>query len=219
MILKKLFSLLLILFSFGFAFAEGTDSWGETIPDMEGHRVLEVRGAIPVFPALTTHGAVQAFVIGFSDVFGEIFSGGSGDYDSCTPKVATDLNLTLFPPIAKYHLGFMLGAAIDVWNNPIRQEDGSKKNEDFSMNFYYFGFHGDYGHWVFNSIGTRLSLYGELSVGWLASVDSSGTDYAFCFDICPFGIQFCPQKNIGIYMEFPHLGARPFFQVGVSLGL
>lgn len=216
--LKKLFLICAIFCAFTSAFADDeSSSLGETITDLKGHRFVEVRAAAPVFPVLTSHGAVQSFVVGFADVFGAIFSGGE-DYDACTPKLATDLNLTIFPPMANHRLGFMAGVAIDEWNWSRKQSDGTKKDETFSMNFYYLGFHGDYGHWVFSDIGTRLSLYGEVALGWIASVDSSGTDYAFCFDVCPLGIQFCPQKNIGLYMEFPHLGARPFLQMGVSVG-
>ncbi len=219
MILKKLFSILSFFCVSIFAFAEDDEiSIGKTIKDMRAHRFVEVRGAIPLFPVLTTHGAVQSFVVGVGNAFGEVFSGGK-NYDACTPKIATDLNITIFPPIANHRLGFMAGAAIDEWNRPVKQADGSKTDEDFSMNFYYLGFHGDYGHWVLSDIGTRLSIYGEIALGWLSSDDGDEQDYSFCFDICPFGLQFCPQKNIGIYFEFPHLGARPFFQMGITLGL
>ena len=85
--------------------------------------------------------------------------------------------------------------------------------------FYYIGFHIDYGHWVFSNIGTRMSIYGELSLGWLQSDNGDDDDMMPCFDICAFGIQFCPEKHVGIYFELPHFGARPFFQTGLTIGL
>ena len=193
-----------------------SDSLGTTIASLEGHRFIELRGAIPVFPLFTSHGMAQSFVVGFADVFGDVFSS-SGDYDHTTPQFATDLNITIFPPIAHHRLGFMAGAAIDTWNRSVKK-NGSTTDETVSMNFYYVGFHGDYGHWVLSSIGTRISIYGELSVGWIHYMDSDGSDDAPFFDICPIGIQFCPEKHIGIYFEMPHLGARPFFQLGLSIG-
>lgn len=184
---------------------------------LEGHRFIEFRGAIPAFPLLTSHGAAQSFVAAFSDVFGEIITGGK-DYEHTTPKFATDLNVTIFPPIADYRLGFMGGFAIDTWTTVYKKND-VEKEETLSMNFAYIGFHGDYGHWVFSEIGTRISIYGEVSLGWIISDNGDDKKYAFNFDICPFGIQFCPEKHIGLYLEIPHLGARPFFQTGVSIGL
>lgn len=217
-IIKKIaaFSALLLGIS-GFLFAEdGEFSFGENIASMEGHRFVEVRGAIPVFPALTSHGALQSFVVGFSDVFGEIFSGGSDNYSASTPKFATDLNVTFFPGIANYRIGFMLGVALDVWNY---NSKNSSSDDDFSMNFFYTGAHFDYGHWVTSKIGTRISIYGEISLGVIGSDNSSSSDLAFWFDICPIGVQFCPEKHIGIYFEMPHIGARPFLQTGISIGL
>ncbi|WP_294427994.1 hypothetical protein [uncultured Treponema sp.] len=176
---------------------------------LRGHRFLEARAAIPLFPFFTSHGVFQSFGAGMSDVFGTIFSFGN-DYDHMTPKLATDLNVTIYPPFANFHCGFMAGAAIDTWNSD---------SNTYSMNFYYVGFHGEYCHLVFNDIGTRLSLYGEISVGAMEFDDEDSKDYHFAFDLCPFGIQFCPEKNIGIYFEIPHFGARPFFQTGISIGL
>ena len=213
---KFLLAILFISVSF-FAFADDDEkSFGENLTSMTGHRFVEVRGAIPVFPELTTHGMVQSFVVGFGEVFGEIFSGG-GDFDHTTPKFASDLNITFFPPIANYRIGFMAGVALDYWNSPVRS-DNETKDEEMSMNFYYLGFHADYGHWVFSDIGTRLSIYGEVSVGVLRYDGGDTPDGVLMFDICPIAIQFCPIKNLGIYFELPHFGARPFFQLGVSLG-
>lgn len=204
-----------------FSFAEDSDSsdsgLGSTIASLQGHRFIEIRGAIPAFPVLTSHGVAQSFVIGFSDVFAKIFTPGS-DYDNTTPKLATDLNITFFPPIANYRLGFMAGVAVDTWNRSAKK-NGTTSDETISMNFYYTGFHVDYGHWVFSEIGTRISIYGEVSLGWIHYADDDSTDNTPFFDICPFGIQFCPEKHIGIYLEMPHFGARPFFQTGVSIGL
>ena len=182
------------------------------LTSLTGHRFIEVRGAFPAFPLLTSHGVFQSFVVGFGDVFGEIFTPGN-DYDNTTPYFATDLNVTIFPPIANYHCAFLAGAAIDKWERKVKGT-----SETFSMNFYYIGFYGEYGHWVFSDIGTSLALYGEVSVGWMHYIDDSDKDYSFAFDACPFGIQFCPEKNIGIYFEIPHFGARPFFQTGLSIG-
>lgn len=212
---RKLFAAIFALFAFTFgAFAdEGDLSFGENLTSMEGHRFIEIRGAIPAFPALTSHGMIQSFVVGFADVFGDIFSGGN-NFEYMTPKLATDLNITFFPPIANYHLGFMAGVAIDEW-----ESTKTDATETDSMNFYYIGFHADYGHWVFSEIGTRLSIYGEISLGWIQSESDDSTDRAPFFDVCPIGIQFCPEKHVGIYFEFPHFGARPFFQTGISIGL
>ena len=179
---------------------------------LTGHRFIEFRGAFPAFPFLTSHGVFQSFVVGFADVFGEVFTPGD-NYDNTTPKFATDLNVTIFPPIANYHCAFLAGAAIDQWERKVKDT-----SETFSMNFYYIGFHGEYGHWVFSDIGTSLSLYGEISIGWMHYIDDKDKDYSFAFDACPFGIQFCPEKNIGIYLEIPHFGARPFLQTGLSIG-
>lgn len=218
MMLRKLLAGAIVFFSAGFlAFSEDADrTFGETITSLESHRFVEVRGAIPSM-LFTSHGAVQSFVVAFGDVFGEIFTG-NDDFDNTTPKLATDINITFFPPIADYRLGFMFGVAIDTWNSKVKKDD-VKVTEELSMNYYYVGFHVDYGHWVMSSIGTRISIYGELSAGWLAYDDYDDSDRAFCFDVCPIGIQFCPEKHIGIYFEFPHLGARPFVQTGVSIGL
>ena len=191
-------------------------SFTHNLTSLKGHRFIECHGAIPYFPVLTTHGVVQSFSVAFADVFGEIFSAGN-EYEKTTPKFATDLNITVFPPIANSRLGFLAGIAIDTWDTTIKHEGISSK-ETLSMNYAYLGFHGDYGHWVFNDIGARLSLYGEICLGWLFSDDGRDSDKAFCFDFCPFGIQFCPEKHIGIYFEIPHLGARPFFETGISIG-
>lgn len=217
--LKKFALSLFCFFVLGaVAFAtEEEDSFGENFTSLRGHRFVEIRGAIPVFPMLTSHGAVQSFAIGVSDVFGSIFAGGE-DYDSTVPKLATDINITFFPPIANYRFGFMAGVALDSWESSIKK-NGVSTSETVSMNFYYAGFHVDYGHWVFSDIGTRMSIYGEVSFGWLQYHDDDDNKNSVCFDFCPFGLQFCPEKNIGIYFEFPHLGARPFFQTGVSIGL
>lgn len=197
---------------------EKENSFVDNFTSLRGHRFLEVRGALPFFPTATTHGMVQSFVIGFSDTIGSIFGGGD-DFDSTVPKIASDFNLTIFPPIGTYRWGFMLGAAIDKWEGR-RSVSGKKLEEEINMNYYYVGAHFDYGHWVFNDLGTRLSIYGELSMGWMNySVDNDDPSHTFCFDVCPFGIQFCPEKHVGIYFEFPHFGARPFFQTGVSIGL
>ena len=189
----------------------------DNLAGFRGHRFVEIRGAMPVYPTLTTHGFVQSFVAGFSDGLNSAYSNGA-DYDSITPQFATDLNLTIYPPIANYRWGFMLGAAIDTWDSTTKRKDGLKVKETIKMNYYYIGAHADYGHWVFNDIGTRLSIYGEISVGWLNYVDSEDSDMTFCLDICPFGIQFCPEKHIGIFFEIPHFGGRPFFETGVSIG-
>jgi|GEM_PF-6208630 len=191
-------------------------SFAQNLSSLEGHRFIELRGAIPAFPMLTSHGVAQSFVAAFSDVFGEIFAGGDS-YSSTTPRFATDMNITVFPPIANYRLGFMGGLAIDIWDTHY-DKSGESESETLSMNFAYIGFHGDYGHWVFNEIGMRLSLYGEVSIGWLMSDDGQDTNNSFSFDFCPLGIQFCPEKHVGIYFEFPHFGARPFFQTGLSIG-
>lgn len=192
-------------------------SFGRNLLSLESHRFIEIRGALPFFPTLTTHGMVQSFVVGFADVFGSAFAV-DGDYDSTTPKFATDLNLTIFPPVSKQRWGFMLGAALDTWDSSRKLSGGTSESETISMNFYYIGGHVDYGHFVFSEIGTRLSLYGEACIGWLKYIDDEDDKLSFCFDVCPFGIQFCPEKHIGIYFEIPHFGARPFFQTGVSIG-
>ena len=199
------------------AYADTDMSFGENIRSEEGHRFVELRGAIPAFPALTSHGAVQSFVVGVSDFFGSVFAGGK-DYDSATPKLATDMNITFFLPFGDYRMGLMAGAAIDTWNCSFKK-DGALTDETLSMNYYYGALHLDYGHWVFSSIGTRLSIYGEFSFGVLHYNDGDDIETTPCFGLCPFGIQFCPEKHIGFYFEWPHLGARPFLQVGVSIGL
>ncbi|MBQ8013386.1 MAG: hypothetical protein IJ257_03175 [Treponema sp.] len=209
-----------ILFTLAFSsFADesDTDSLGSTITSEQGHRFIEARGAIPLYPALTFHGLTQSFVAGFSDFAGTLFSAGKST-DSITPDFATDLNITVFPPMADYRLGFMAGVAIDKWEQTFTR-NSVKTSEDIYMNFYYVGLHVDYGHWVFSDIGTRLSIYGEFAVGSLTYDDSGDSEAVFGFDICPIGIQFCPEKHIGIYIEFPHLGSRPFFQTGLSIGL
>ena len=210
---------LFLLFATGFAFAQEYEetSLSETIKDPTAHRILEIRGAIPVFPYLTTHGAAQSFVVGVSNVFGEIFTP-DNDFDGTTPKFATDINLTFFPPFMEYKVGFMVGAVIDSWNSTMVR-NGKSEDDTLFMNFYYIGFHADYGHWLISRYGGRISLYGEVSIGWMHYKDAEDTQNSFCFDVCPFGIQFCPQKNIGLYLEIPHIGARPFLQVGVTLGL
>lgn len=191
-----------------------SSDFSKNIKSLEGHRFIEVRGAFPVFPALTSHGAVQSFAVGFADLFGAAFTP-HDKFEATTPKFATDLNITFYPPIANYHFGFMAGTALDYWES----SRSAGKTEEFSMNFYYIGFHADYGHWVFTSGGMRLSIYGEISLGWLNYKDSSDSSMRGCFDFCPFGIQFCPEKHVGIYLEIPHIGGRPFFQTGLSLGL
>ena len=193
------------------------DSLASHITDAQAHRFLEFRGAIPVFPAFTSHGLAQSFVVGFADIFGTVFTPGD-NYDNTQPKLATDLNVTFFMPFTDYRLGFMGGAAIDMWESS-RTVNSKSEKETMSMNFYYLGAHFDYGHWVFSEIGTRLSIYGELSIGWMEYKDDDDSDLSFCFDVCPFGIQFCPEKHIGLYIELPHIGARPFFQTGISIGL
>ena len=221
--LKKFFAAAFMFFAFSaIVFSEEEEKERQSVPeiivDEQGHRFIEVRGAIPVFPTFTSHGMVQSFVVGFTDVFGDAFANG-GDYDSTTPKFATDINLTVFPPItADYKVGFMLGAAIDTWNSTVKRNN-KKSDETLSMNYYYIGAHFDYGHWVFSDIGTRMSIYGEFAFGTIHYSDDEDSKNSVCFDFCPFGIQFCPEKHIGIYFELPHLGARPFFQMGVSLGL
>lgn len=226
-LIKKLFPIFILL-SGTFAFAQeisedsaaekSTPSFGQNLANLTSHRFIEIRGAMPFFPMLTTHGVVQSFVVGFADVFGSAFAV-DGNYDSTLPKFATDLNLTIFPPISNQRWGFMLGAALDSWEGSRKQSDGRIKDETISMNFYYIGAHADYGHFVFSDIGTRISLYGEICIGWLNYVDDEDKKLNFCFDVCPFGIQFCPEKHIGIYFEIPHFGGRPFFQTGISLGL
>lgn len=199
------------------AVADEDLSFGENFLSLRGHRFVEVRGAIPVFPALTSHGAVQSFEAAFED----ILSDGNVEADYI-PGLATDLNLTIFPPIANYRLGFMLGMALDYWERTDVKDKSSKlalDDDTVSYNFYYVGFHADYGHWVMSDIGTRISIYGELAVGWLVREDDYDTEHTPWLDICPLGVQFCPEKHVGIYLEFPHFGARPFVQVGVSLGI
>lgn len=216
----KLSALLCILcISHSAAFADESMSFTENLCSLQGHRFVEIRGAAPVFPVLTSHGMVQSFVVGVSDAFGEIFSNG-GDYDSTEPKLATDLNITFFTPIADYRLGIMGGAVFDTWETTVYKdtEKTEASDETYAMNFYYVGLHFDYGHWVFSNIGTRLAIYGELCFGWLHSDDGIEEELRPCFDVCPFGLMFCPEKNIGIYFECPHIGARPFFQAGVSIG-
>ncbi|WP_407427779.1 hypothetical protein [Treponema sp.] len=215
---KKLFAIFALLVSGSVMFAENDMSFGENFTSLEGHRFIEVKGAIPVFPVLTSHGVVQSFVVGFSDVFGEMFTGEDGNYDHYTPKLATDLNIIVYPPIANYHIGFMCGVAIDTWEqNTV--ENSVEVTNTHDMNYFYGGVHIDYGHWVLSSIGTRISIYGEYTMGWIASDFNGDKEKTFCFDICPFGLQFCPEKHFGIYFEIPHFGGRPFFQTGVSIGL
>lgn len=148
-----------ILFTLAFSsFADesDTDSLGSTITSEQGHRFIEARGAIPLYPALTFHGLTQSFVAGFSDFAGTLFSAGKST-DSITPDFATDLNITVFPPMADYRLGFMAGVAIDKWEQTFTR-NSVKTSEDIYMNFYYVGLHVDYGHWVFSDIGTGLSI-------------------------------------------------------------
>ena len=217
---KKIVALALFLVG-SFAFCETNKKeeekqelgFVENIKSFKSHRFLEFRGAFP-YPVLTTHGSVQSLVVGFGDTFGETFSFGT-DFDNTSPSIATDLNLTVFPPFSDYSLGFMSGVSLDKWNH--KKKDNS--DETLWMNYYYVGFHADYAHWVLLDIGTRLSVYGELSIGLLRYSNDDESKNAFGFDVCPFGIQFCIEKHVGFYFEFPHIGARPFLQTGISIGL
>ncbi len=158
---KKIVALALFLVG-SFAFCETNKKeeekqelgFVENIKSFKSHRFLEFRGAFP-YPVLTTHGSVQSLVVGFGDTFGETFSFGT-DFDNTSPSIATDLNLTVFPPFSDYSLGFMSGVSLDKWNH--KKKDNS--DETLWMNYYYVGFHADYAHWVLLDIGTRLSVYG-----------------------------------------------------------
>lgn len=228
--MKRRFAVALLLFAPLLAFGQGKSapdretsgtaasqesSFSASLKDFKAHRFLEIRVAAPVFPFLTTHGFTQSLAVGLGDTFGEMFTPYDKDvFKSTTPALATDLNLTIFPPIANSRIGFMLGAALDYWNRK-KTEGGS---ESLSMNFYYTGFHADYGHFVFNEIGTRISLYGEIAIGWMRYADDYDSKNNFGFDFCPFGVQICLEKHFGLYFEMPHLGSRPFMQMGISLG-
>ncbi|MCR4821514.1 MAG: hypothetical protein K5873_01415 [Treponema sp.] len=218
---KTLFAFLFFLAFLSPVFSDDFDSsdtsLGASIGSLTGHRFIEVKGAIPFYPVLTSHGFSQSFVAGFSNFAEALFSGGK-DYDGMTPQLATDINCIFYTPFTGYRLAFMAGLAIDTWESGYK-ENGIKKYDDIFMNFYYAGLHVDYGHWVFSGIGTSLSIYGEFVMGTLGHTGGGNSQYIFSFDFCPFGIQFCPEKHIGIYFEMPHLGSRPFFQTGVSIGL
>ena len=62
-----------------------SSDFSKNIKSLEGHRFIEVRGAFPVFPALTSHGAVQSFVVGFADLFGAAFTP-HDKFEATTPK-------------------------------------------------------------------------------------------------------------------------------------
>ena len=218
---------LLVFLSFSLVFAQESQepksseakepTLGGSIVDEKGHRFIELKGAFPLHPYLTSHGLVQSTVIAFSETMGSVASLGK-EHDSIEPKLATDLNITFYPLVEMSQLGFIFGYALDKWKYPVK-ENGDAKNKYYSMNFAYGGIHGEYMHHVFNNSGTHISLDGEFVIGWLLSDDAGDSKNLFCIDICPFGIQFCPEKHIGLYIEVPHLGARPVLQTGLSIGL
>lgn len=216
--LKKLFIVSLLFFTFP-VFAQEEEenelSFSENILSERGHRFIEIRGAIPVHPTLTCHGLAQSTSVAFGEFCTTLFN---ADHGRLKPKLATDLNIVIYPPMANYHFGFVFGAALDRWEQTLTKY-GNTKKETTIMDYYYGGLHIDYCHFVFSGIGTRISVYGELTVGWIISWNDDENEKAFFADVCPFGIQFCPEKHIGIYFEIPHIGARPVIQTGVSIGL
>ena len=191
-------------------------SFTENLASLRGHRFVEVRGAIPAFPALTSHGFAQSVAVGWEDWLSD--GNVQADY---TPAFASDVNVTIFPPISDYRFGFMAGVALDYWDrSDVKDKDTKEELEDdtVSFNFYYVGFHVDYGHWTLSDIGTSIAIYGELAGGWIVREDDYGSEKTPWFDLCPIGVQLCIEKHVGIYFELPHLGARPFLQTGVSIG-